>query len=554
MGREYAFLLIVSCCLLSSFISLSNLFGATDAPTIRRFSRLTLLEEGHFRMETVYHCDPNVNAIIYSDAIMAAGNISNIWANVNYVNVSSDAYHIVTTNRSADEPCYQSVALNHDLNDYTDIRRENWVYLAFDFDQPLHPWTTVIYFLEFCQTTLRAREYEIQYELEICSEIDNYLPSVLNTQAEYEIYQLLPNQTLVCRTYQSRGLYDNETDMIMKPIQGIRFENVSMHPLFKCTCDVRILETNLIQENFQFWLSGKPFRPYEAHISSYILPETATLTDHPVIQIILDHEQIVPDPIGYDELVEILNDPYHVFTEPFYYFGKGVNLNNVTLYIGFTLPENSTAQIAYSFEYDATQLIKTQDGFNYNLVRRINVPLFSSTVEHYLKIEVPLEFVITSSNYQTDLISQGTRFRVFEFQKPTDYTNEEEAIIKIDFQRNETPVYNFLQILYIIIFVFFIFLLVFRRDLVVKNIKLIAPSLITTLLPFAFTQLSLNYNWIGSFIYTRSYLPIITVILVLIAWGIHERRMRSRAKRRRRITRMPSSRIGHQFWKAILGI
>jgi len=168
---------------------------------------------------------------------------------------------------------------------------------------------------------------------------------------------------------------------------------------------------------------------------------------HDQINIKIDGNEFVPILIEYGELKRIVETGN--FTKPFqcfYYFGKGLNSNENTLYIGYILNEGSIGEINIETEYDANKVLTSKDGFNYVFENDLTVPAHISKIKEFLIFELPDGFDVDDTNYKSNLITKslkGSNNLRFKFENISDYKPEP---LKIEFSRMETEFFNFIKI------------------------------------------------------------------------------------------------------------
>ena len=482
---------------------------------IVKLSTITLIENNHFRLQTTYGIEPNIDVVLISADMVRATNISNIMVRFDHHELSSKYYEesvVETQNETVPLRC---IMLDAPLSHFTDIHNHEGTIIVdfiYDFYLPLQSTMTNVQVIEWSLST--TPQVEVTYFLQIISEDDSQIPSIVNMDADVSVEQVDINESILNRVYNSFKVDDEEFSL--KPFFGIQFWNTSTYPVLKSRRTIKFIDSKTVEETYQYMLSGKDFSDDKIHLNVFPIPKQVSTIDHPRIDFILDKKQKTITPITFEELNEIIESGNELtIPTPFYYFGKGNNLSNNTLFFGYRLPFNSTAELEYHFEYDSSNLISAKDEFNYKLSYNIINPLYLRELEEYWKFELPSEFVITNTNYKDQLVSQDVHSCAWKFEDVAEYFGENKLII--DFQRQETPTYDFLRYANIIAFSALILSLIFFYDKVKNNLLAFLMYPVIDFLLFVFAILLNSYDWLSAFTYTFTYLSLIWILIVLIA-------------------------------------
>lgn len=421
-------------------MSSTNIAYGEGKLKMEKKSLVTLLENGSIKIETIYRLDPSFDAFITSDGVKSPDNLRNVTIGINGKEIPEEnfqEYQMV-------DGTYRFIALKQSLTAYANINEVNEVYVRYEYKLPTS-YQIKIDLLELNQRT--NLPVDVNYVLVIQSFDEKYLPRVVGNQDEFLVNHYIEGFTTLSRTYKSVTFEEKRYIQV----QGLFYINVSSKPLQASTRTFEVIDSNLIKEIYNYELLGVKGERVE-HLSQYPLSEYVELTNNPKIKIKIDEKEYYPILIEYDELKKIVESgnlarPYQYF----YYFGKGLNSNENTLYIGYILNEGSTGEVNIEAEYNANKVLISNDGFNYFFEIDLTAPGHTSKIKEFLNFKVPNEFNIDDTNYKSNLITtsfKGSNSLRFKFEKTSDYKPEP---LKIEFSRGETKFLNYVKIVNIIL-------------------------------------------------------------------------------------------------------
>jgi hypothetical protein len=407
-------------------------------PKMKKESLVTLLESGTIKIETIYRIEPSLDTFITSEAIKSPEKLRNVTIGINGKEISKENYEEYFLH----DGTYRYIALKRSLTVYANINKPNEVYVKYETKLPTG-YQFKVDLIELCQRT--EPQVNVNYSLIVQSFDNNYVPRVIGNQDEFLVnHDIEEGFTTLSRTYKSFDISEEKIPGIQ--IKGLFFINVASKPLQESTRTFKVVDSNLVKEIYNYKLRGVKGEHPE-HLSVYPISEYVELSRHPKINIKIDGNEFVPILIEYDELKRIVETGN--YTKPFqyfYYFGKGLNSNENTLYIGYILNEGSIGEINIETEYDANKVLTSKDGFNYVFENDLTVSAHTSKIKEFLNFEIPEEFNIEATNYKSNLITtsfKGSNNLRFKFENISDYKPEP---LKIEFSRRETKFFNFIKI------------------------------------------------------------------------------------------------------------
>ncbi len=508
---------ILVLCFLVLFMT--NLTGSALSPLdypIIKLTTITLIEPGYFRLQTTYLIDNNIDVLLVSSDGIRASNIANISVKINDIAIPPENYSELVPNGKEVSNPLRIVSLNAPLSDFRSLYQGKInVDFLFDFYRPI---SSDLDMLVVENSLVTQPQVQVSYWLQIISNNDKYVPYIINSDVNVRTEQAKINETVLNYVYTSYALKDKNYSV--KPYYGIQFLDTSKYPILQSTRTIKFIDSKTVIETYEYQLSGKDFSDKISHLNIFAIPRQANPTDHPRISFLLDNQPKTLTKITYEELSKIIQNGSELTTSPIYYFGKGNNLSNNTLYFGYNLPINSTAELKYSFEYNSKNLISTSDGFNFRLKYPLIFPIYLKEIDQYWKFEVPSDFIIKDTNFKEQLLSQDTHLAVWKFNDIDEFFTGNFFII--NFQEMQTQIYDRIRIVNILLSVFLIATPIFLYRKLVNKPKqfkrlLLIPS-ISFLIEIIYYVLFQTYQLFNVIIYTWLFLPIfgITFSLSLI--------------------------------------
>ena len=489
-------------------------------------SLVTLLEQGTIRIETIYKIEAGVNTFITSEAIRSSEKMRNITVAINGKQIPQENYQEysirlkingeeIPQESSLRNKPYRYIGLKQSLDVYVNINEVNEVYIKYETKLS----TGYQIFLDLSEQCQRTNpQVTVNYVLIAQSLDDDYLPRVTGDQEAFSVDHYIEGFTILRRTYKSFDMLKEKKAMRIK---NLFFINVGSKPLQESTRTFKVVDCNLVKEIYNYKMRG--VKEYTKRIIQYPVSEYVELTKHPKIKIKVDGEEFVPILIEYDELKKILKTKDLV--QPFfYYFGKGLNSNENTLYIGYILKEGSVGEIDIETEYNANKVLTTQDRFNYVFETDLTIPGHISKISEFLSFEIPDEFNIDNTNHKSNLITTSFRHSNnlrFKFKAISDYKGDP---LKIKFSRKETRFFDIIKIVNICLLFITVNLLMlwFLRIIPFKisYVNFIYPiiPLICGLLLSKFS----SATFLQAVTYTYSWIPIILGILGSVALPLYK--------------------------------
>lgn len=493
-----------------------NMVHGESLPKMEKESLVTLLDSGAIKIETIYRIEPSLDTFITSEAIKSPEKLKNVTIGINGKEISKENYEEYFLY----DGTYRYIALKRSLTVYANINKPNEVYVKYETKLPTG-YQFKVDLIELCQRT--GPQVNVNYSLIVQSFDNNYVPRVISNQDEFSVnHNIEEGFTTLSRTYRSFDISEERIPGIQ--IKGLFFINVSSKPVQESIRTFEVVDPNLVKEIYNYKLRGVKGENPE-HVVQYPLSEYVELTKHPKIKIKIDENEFIPILIEYDELKKIVETGN--YTKPFqyfYYFGKGLNSNENTLYIGYILNEGSIGEINIETEYDANKVLTSKDGFNYLFENDLTAPAHTSKIKEFLIFEVPEEFNIEATNYKSNLITtsfKGSNNLRFKFENISDYKPEP---LKIEFSRRETKFFNFIKIVNIgLLFVIVNLSLLLFFGIISFNISYLGYILLIVgaILNFIVGKFS-SANFFEAVNYTYSWIPIILVILLFVTQTIYK--------------------------------
>lgn len=304
------------------------------------------------------------------------------------------------------------------------------------------------------------------------------------------------------------------------PIYGLFFLKITSGPLVESSLTLKIVSPDLVNEIYNYKIKG--IKGYEKRFEYYALSEYIEITNHPKISISIDDNLFIPESIEADEVSNILKSGK--LPKPVYYFGRGLNSNENTLVILYILNEGANGVINIEFEYKANKIITKIDNYNYVFKYYLSVPGHTSKIKEFIGFEIPNEFVIVGTNYKSNLITKlfkDSRNLRFKIDSLLDISTQP---LEIEFSRNETTLFNLIKYLnFLFLIPFFLLIIHLTKKRLPFDVKLpyrIAVYVLTTVVIPSVLIKDNSANLFDAFIYTNSYIPFSSSIILAIAFEI----------------------------------
>lgn len=502
MGKEIIFAIII---LLMGCI---NAVHGKGLPEMEKESLVTLLDHGTIKIETIYKIESGFDSFITSEAIKSPEKLRNVTIGINGKEIPEENYEEYFLRNGT----YRYIALKRSLTTYANINEANEVYVKYETKLPT-AYQIKIDLLELCQRT--NPQEDINYVLIVQSFDNNYVPRVISNQDEFLVNHYIEGFTTLSRTYKSFDIFEGKRGM---QIKGLFFINLASKPLQESTRTFKVVDSNLVKEFYNYKMRGVEGEPPE-HLSVYPISEYVELANHPKIRIKINGNEFVPILIEYDELKNVVETGN--FTKPFqcfYYFGKGLNSNENTLYIGYILNEGSSGEVNIETEYDANKVLTSKDGFNYVFENDLTVSAHTSKIKEFLNFELPEGFVVNDANYESNLITRsfkGSNNLIFKFENISDY---KPGPLKIGFSRKETKFFNMIKIFNIVLLLLVVDLLILWffgiHPFKISHIGYIL-SIIAIIYGLSISKFS-STNFFEAVNYTHSWILIVLAVLSFI--------------------------------------
>ena len=504
MGKDIIFTIIILliCCI--------NPVHGKELPEMEKESLVTLLDNGTIKIETIYRIESGFDSFITSEAIKSPEKLRNVTIGINGKEIPEENYEEYFLGDGA----YRCTALKRSLTAYTNINETNEVYVKYETKLPTG-YQIKIDLLELCQRT--NPQVDVNYVLIVQSFDNNYAPSVIGNQDEFLVnHDIEEGFTTLSRTYKSLDIFQEKKCFIQ--IKNLFFINTASKPLQESTRTFKIIDSNLVKEIYNCKIRGVQ-EEHPERLMQYAISEYVELANHPKINIKINGNEFVPILIEYDELKNVVETGN--FTKPFqcfYYFGKGLNSNENTLYIGYILNGGSSGEVNIETEYDANKVLTSKDGFNYVFENDLTVSAHTSKIKEFLNFELPEGFVVDDANYESNLITtsfKGSNNLIFKFENISDYKPEP---LKIEFSRKETKFFNMIKIFNIVLLLLVVDLLIlwffgihpFKISYIGYILSIIAIIYGLSISKFSST------NFFEAVNYTHSWILIVLVVLSFI--------------------------------------
>ena len=147
------FNLLIYFIFLTSFI---NIAQGENLLEMEKTSRVTLMDNGIVKIETIYKIEPGIDTFITSEAIKSSENLRNLTIVINGKEISKEDYQEYSYDG------YKYIALKHSLIAFTDINETNKVYVKYEINIPTD-FRFKIILLELCQQT--HQQTNVNYNL-----------------------------------------------------------------------------------------------------------------------------------------------------------------------------------------------------------------------------------------------------------------------------------------------------------------------------------------------------------------------------------------------------
>ena len=366
-----------------------NIAQGEDLPQMEKTSLITLMDNGIVKIETIYRIEPAIDTFITSEAIKSPESLRNLTIKINGEELSKEDYQEFSL-----QDGHKYIGLKRSLIAFADINETNEVYVKYEINISTG-YQFKLDLLELCQRT--NQQVNVNYDLIIQSFDNNYVPVIVGNQDEFLVSHHIGGFLTLSRTYKSFDVLEEKRGL---PIKNVFFINAKLRPLQVSTLKIVVdPKNNLVQEIYNCELR-KVEGANPNHLIQYGISEYVEITANPKINIKNNGNEFVPIRIEYLELKSIVESGN--FTEPFYYLGKGINSNENTLYVGY-ISNTAKTEVNIEFEYTSNRILTTVDGFHYIFEYYIFTPIHASKINDFLNFEIPEEYSIDNSNYESNL-------------------------------------------------------------------------------------------------------------------------------------------------------
>ncbi|MCK5509807.1 MAG: hypothetical protein KAI50_14935, partial [Desulfobacterales bacterium] len=356
---------------------------------MEKTSLITLMDNGIVKIETIYRIEPAIDTFITSEAIKSPESLRNLTIKINGEELSKEDYQEFSL-----QDGHKYIGLKRSLIAFADINETNEVYVKYEINISTG-YQFKLDLLELCQRT--NQQVNVNYDLIIQSFDNNYVPVIVGNQDEFLVSHHIGGFLTLSRTYKSFDVLEEKRGL---PIKNVFFINAKLRPLQVSTLKIVVdPKNNLVQEIYNCELR-KVEGANPNHLIQYGISEYVEITANPKINIKNNGNEFVPIRIEYLELKSIVESGN--FTEPFYYLGKGINSNENTLYVGY-ISNTAKTEVNIEFEYTSNRILTTVDGFHYIFEYYIFTPIHASKINDFLNFEIPEEYSIDNSNYESNL-------------------------------------------------------------------------------------------------------------------------------------------------------
>ncbi len=411
------------------------------------------------------------------------------------------------------------VALNKSLSYYADFDDPKEIDIKYETNLPYYD----IIKIELVGLSQRTdTQTEVNYMLKLHSSNDYFHPIASGTQDGFSVTNYVSGDVELTKNYKTILIDSGKTNIQF--IDDLYFVNKTLILVrdYSRTFDINV-NSNLVKVIYNIKDNGMKGQPTTQRFMEYSLPEDVTLAENPKIKIITDKEEYSLKRIEYGQFTE---GQKKGFTKPFYYFGKGQNSNNNTLYIGYNLPEDSDAEIVIEIQFEANKVLTSEDGFNYVFNYNLTFPLQHYGYIEFLTFDISKGgFTVDDTNFQSNLITKkfkNSDTLKFKFEN----VDSEISPLEIKFSSIETKKYNNLVIANYFLLLLAIFIIIIRLNIFNiiyfknSNIKKIGSQFIFIInnniksLSIFIIGLDIGSFSVISFdiiIYTKTWIPILIV-------------------------------------------